>query len=320
MSRPCGFDEYDLSEAEFEYALKLSNMWKFEAVKRAAISRLESFCLGPARIIQLARLYDVAYWIESLTVQELRQVGIDIASEIIAHRDMKTFVALDSAKDNFSNQEATREQKRSAQNKAHEIWTPPNYRQGTSNRSNVREALNNSTTAEVVEQQRKANALDISLMADDVLAQQRISKTVTTGTVNAESNAERERLEKDVASAEAQLLTARKQLAEKSERLRLASEDSKNASSLEKGARRAEYAARDWVRRAEEKFDLARAQLESKWQAESSSLKPRAGSSGTAPASLPKRADSTTSQGPSHVFRGPSRMAAGKSTMHQGQP
>ena len=73
--------EYELSEAELESALRLSNVWKFGAVKFAALARLEAMPLASARVIQLAHIYDVDHWIaphierlalrpESLTPEE----------------------------------------------------------------------------------------------------------------------------------------------------------------------------------------------------------------------------------------------------------
>ena len=118
-NRPCGFGKFELSDAELESALKLSSMWKFEAIRLTAISRFEALLLEPARTIYLAHLYDVNHWIapaierlifrpESLSADELLEIGFETAAEIIAHRDMKSFISLDIVKEHFTSQDAAR--------------------------------------------------------------------------------------------------------------------------------------------------------------------------------------------------------------------
>ena len=80
-------------EEDLESALKLATIWDFQAVRLVTIKRIENLLLEPARVIQLAQLYDVHHWItpeierlslrpESLTSNELKQVGFEIAAEI----------------------------------------------------------------------------------------------------------------------------------------------------------------------------------------------------------------------------------------------
>ena len=116
MERPCGSEDYEVLEEDLESALKLATVWDFQAVRLVAIKRIENLSLEPARVIQLAQLYDVHHWItpeierlslrpESLTSNELKQVGFEIAAEICTFRDMKSHLALQMAKEYISSKD-----------------------------------------------------------------------------------------------------------------------------------------------------------------------------------------------------------------------
>jgi hypothetical protein len=97
---PLGLPWYDIGEVDLEHALRLASLWEFQAVRVAAISRLESLDLPPARLIQLARQYDVKHWFSqqierlvlregSLTMEETRQIGPETAVNIASYRDAR---------------------------------------------------------------------------------------------------------------------------------------------------------------------------------------------------------------------------------------
>lgn len=111
--------DYELSEADLESALKLSLVWNFEAVRLAAIARLEGLSLASSRVIQLAHLYDVDHWIapeierlalrpESLTLDEAKQIGLETAVEVSTHRDTLSRLSLDIVKEHISAEDMAR--------------------------------------------------------------------------------------------------------------------------------------------------------------------------------------------------------------------
>lgn len=113
MKSPCGSEDYELGEDELESALKLATLWVFEAVRNIAIKKIEALSMESTRIIHLAQLYHVDHWVtpeierlalrtESLTVEELKQVGWDVAAEIYAYRDMKSHLAVQMSKEHVS--------------------------------------------------------------------------------------------------------------------------------------------------------------------------------------------------------------------------
>lgn len=94
-------------------------MWEFEAVRLATIKKIEALHLSSSRIIQLGRCYEVNDWIapaverltlrpESLTSQELGQVGLDFAAKIYAFRDLKLRLALEVVKEHLAVQDIER--------------------------------------------------------------------------------------------------------------------------------------------------------------------------------------------------------------------